>query len=111
MAREVQYVNKLSRTDRYRHWHRAEKGRIIKFAVQYETFIGGKWRPVVRHDTAHGFVHKDLMPPGKHQEKILIKIKDFNTGLTQAENDLRENWKTYKEFFMKEWQRHEGKNE
>jgi hypothetical protein len=108
MAREVQFVNKLSATDRYRHWHRAEKGRILKFTVQYETLIGEKWHPVVRHDTAHGFVHKDLMHPGKRQEKIFIKVKDFNAGLTRAEEDLRENWKIYKEFFMKEWQRHEN---
>jgi hypothetical protein len=111
MAREVLFVNKLSPTDRYRHWHRVEKGRILKFTVQYEALIGEKWYPVVRHDTAHGFVHKDLMHPGKRQEKVFIKVKNFNLGLTRAEEDLKENWITYKELFMKERQKYENKME
>lgn len=111
MAREVLFVNKLSPTNRYRHWHRVDKGRILKFTVQYETKIGEKWHPVVRHDTAHGFVHKDLMHPGKRQEKIFIKVKDFNCGLTRAEEDLKENWTIYKDSFLKEWQSHEDKIE
>lgn len=66
---------------------------------------------MVRYDTAHGFVHRDVMHPGKRQEKIFIKVKDFNSGLTRAEEDLKENWTMYKEFFMQEWQQHESKNE
>lgn len=111
MAREVSFVNKLSPTDRHRHWHRVEKGRILKFTVQYETKIGEEWYPVVRYDTAHGFVHRDVMHPGKRQEKVFIKEEDFNAGLTRAEGDIKENWMAYKDRFLKEWKQHEDQNE
>jgi len=111
MAREVRFLNRISPTDRHRHWHLAEKGRILKFAVQYETQIDEKWYPVMRYDTAHGFVHRDVIHPGKGQEKIFIKVSDFNAGLTRAEGDLRKNWLEYKDIFLKEWKKHETENE
>ncbi|MDZ7362434.1 MAG: hypothetical protein ONB46_17180 [candidate division KSB1 bacterium] len=42
MAREVQYVYEFSLIDRYRYTHLVEKGRILKFVVQYETKVGDK---------------------------------------------------------------------
>ena len=47
--------------DRYRHVHVRAKGRIVFFRIQLETLVGEKWMPVVRYDTAHGFVHRDLL--------------------------------------------------
>ncbi|WP_420886781.1 DUF7718 family protein [Candidatus Kuenenia stuttgartensis] len=37
---------------------RHERGKIVFFRVPYKTRINDKWCPVVRYDTAHGFVHK-----------------------------------------------------
>ena len=77
MVREVRFINKISPTDRRRHWHLGGRGRILKFTVQHETNINGKWYPVVRYDTAHGFMHRDVIHPGKRQEKIFIRVENF----------------------------------
>lgn len=37
-----------------------ERDRVTEFVVQLECFIEGKWIPIVRYDTAHGFAHRDL---------------------------------------------------
>ncbi len=109
--RDVEYVNRISPTDRYRHWRRSEKGRVLKFTVQFETLLEGQWRPVVRYDTAHGYVHKDLIHPHQRQGKIFIVAQSFNEGLTLAEEDIRRNWMKYKAAFLKEWQGHEKEDE
>ncbi len=109
MARKVQYVYEFSPIDRYRYTHHTDKGKVLSFVVQYETKIGDKWHPVVRYDTAHGFVHRDLLHFGKKQEKIFIKVADFNEGLTKAVEDIKENWVTYKNAFVKEIEEHESK--
>ena len=54
----TEYVIRLGSKDRYRHVHIRVRDRIVFFRVQLETRIGEEWMPVVRYDTAHGFVHR-----------------------------------------------------
>lgn len=74
----------------------------MHFRVQFETLIGGKWYPVVRYDTSHGFAHRDLINRKGEVRKTPIFIYDYNDALTFAESDLRANWEIYKERFLKE---------
>ena len=57
----IEYILRIGASDRYRHLHIQQSGKIIFFRVQYETKIGDNWCPVVRYDTAHGFAHRDLL--------------------------------------------------
>ncbi len=59
--KEVEYVIRIGLSDRYRHLHMKEGVKMVFFRVQYETKINNIWYPVVRYDTAHGFVHRDLL--------------------------------------------------
>jgi len=102
IAREIEFVLPFSQNDRYRHYHVRVKGQIIEFSVQYETFINGKWFPVVRYDTSHGFVHRDLLNIKHEQRKTPLFITDRNDALTFAENDIKDNWDLYKERFLRE---------
>jgi hypothetical protein len=95
------YVFMLSDEDRKRHEHISDKGVIAGFIVQYEILHDGKWLPVVRYDSAHGFAHKDLMRPDGRKEKILIGAMDFNEALTMADKDISENWERYRERFLR----------
>ena len=47
MVRKAHYVYEFSLIDRYRYTDLVEKGRILKFVVQYETKIGDKWHKEV----------------------------------------------------------------
>ncbi len=100
MEQTTEYVIRLSPNDRYRHVHVRIRDRIVFFRVQLETFVEGKWLPVVRYDTAHGFVHRDLLDKHGHAVKTPLFNQDFNDALTFAENDLKTNWSSYRERFL-----------
>jgi hypothetical protein len=51
----------LTPEDRYRHSHIRFKSEVLRFVVQYETKFEGKWLPVVRYDTEHGYAHRDIL--------------------------------------------------
>jgi len=100
MEQTTEYVIRLSTQDRYRHVHVRVRGRIVFFRVQLETLVGEKWMPVVRYDTAHGFVHRDLLDKRGHAIKTPLFNQDLNDALTFAENDLKTNWFSYRERFL-----------
>ena len=58
--KESRFTVMLTSEDRYRHHHVRFKRDVLGFVVQYETRLEGKWLPVVRYDTRHGFAHRDL---------------------------------------------------
>ena len=91
----------LTDTDRKRHEHLIEKGKVVGFVVQYETLLENKWTPIVRYDTAHGYAHKDLIKPDGGKEKVLLGIVDLNNALTLADKDINENWERYKERYLR----------
>lgn len=108
MKHETEYVIRLGLSDRYRHKHIRERGKIVYFRIQYETMIEEKWYPVVRYDTAHGFAHRDLINIKGEVVKTPLFIQDYNDALTFTEDDLKANWEIYKERFLKEaslWKR------
>jgi hypothetical protein len=79
--------------------HTRSEGKVTEFMVQYEILVRGKWRPVVRYDTSHGYVvrydtshgyaHRDLMHADGRKEKVELLLRNLNICLTYAENDLR----------------------
>jgi hypothetical protein len=64
--------------------------------VQLECRFNDEWRPVVRYDTAHNFVHRDVLYPSGKTEKTEIPIQDYNEALTFAIRDLTDNWEKYR---------------
>jgi hypothetical protein len=63
----------------------------------------GKWHPVVRYDTSHGFAHRDILDIKGRKTKTPMFINDFNEALTFAQYDIRSNWRFYKEGLLKEF--------
>jgi hypothetical protein len=98
----VEYVTPLGLDGRRRTRHTREYNNVVIFLVQYELNIKGKWYPVVRYDTAHGFAHKDILSFKGEARKERLPFNDFNLALTFAEKDLRYNWKEYRENFLTE---------
>lgn len=77
---------------------------VTVFTVQYETTIAGERAPVVRYDSAHGFAHRDVL----NRDGIIIEKVDLGEGLTFADalnfgqQDIRQNWRTYRQAFFGE---------
>ena len=99
---EKEFIIDLGPADRLREHLIRGRGRIISFAVQYETFRKGKWLPVVRYDSAHGFAHRDLYDIEGRAVKTPLFLRDYNQALTFAEADLKANWALYRERFLRE---------
>src|SRR3989338_8341080 len=100
--RKTSFVTFLSSNVRRRHEHTRMGKHITSFAVQIELFWQNKWTPVVRYDTAHGFAHRDLISPKGKVDKTPLFVQNFNEVLDFSEADLKSNWQSYVERFLKE---------
>ena len=98
--KEVKFIAMLTSEDRYRHHHVKFKGEILSFIIQYETKLEGKWLPVLRYDTEHGFAHRDNVDRKGNKRKTPMFTRNYNEALTFAEYDVKSNWKVYKKSFL-----------
>lgn len=100
MLKEREFIVMLTPMDRYRHKHLRFKKDVLSFVVQYETLFEGKWFPVVRYDTMHGFAHRGLFDKRGNSQKTPMFTEDYSEALTFAEYDIKSNWKVYKIAFL-----------
>jgi hypothetical protein len=96
---EKEYIIPYSEDVRKRHYHKTIKGKVVKFMVQLEVTHEGIWKEVVRYDCTHGFAHRDAYHlSGKHVKEELHL--SFDDALTLADDDIDDNWETYKHRFL-----------
>jgi hypothetical protein len=91
--------------DRVRYFHLTEGKKVIRFLVQYEAFIEGKWREIVRYDSAHGHPHRDILHPDGSQTKEYFPGWSNAEVLTYGQEDIRKRWRDYR----REYEREMGK--
>ena len=74
-------------------------GRVTKFMVQLEVKHKGNWKQVLRYDCAHGYGHRDCYNiKGKHiKDELYLSFED---ALTLADDDIDDNWESYKNRFL-----------
>lgn len=85
-------------TDRLRVHFITERGQVkLIMVIQYEAYIDGKWRAIVRFDAAHGFFHKDIMLPTGEQQKIAKQEFDKKLALKEAIADIKQYWCSYRQ--------------
>ena len=103
---DKEYVFYLSpeRVDRFRYFHRMERGKIVRFRDQYEAWIENGWRPIVRHGTVHGYPHRDLLHPNRSADKREFRGYTVEEVLTLGERDLKANWRRYRDAYEQEMQ-------
>lgn len=80
------------------------RGRIVEFVVQFETFVDGRWKSVVRYDSSHGFPHRDLYDRRGRKVKAHEALKSCSTAeeaLTFALQDINQNWQRYLDRFLR----------
>ena len=90
--------------DRLRIHFITEGGQVISIIViQYEAYIDGKWRAIVRFDEAHGFFHRDVLSPSGEQEKTAQPAISKNLALNDAIAHIKQFWQTYRNIFKDEY--------
>lgn len=102
MLKKIEFTNWYSDGCRVRHTHICSYGKILEFILQLEINIEGKWYPIVRYDTSHGFAHRDYCHPDGSTEKTPLFVSNYNEALTFAQEDINLNWELYSEHFLKE---------
>ena len=102
--RTIEYVYVLSpeETDRLRVRASRIGPEIVAFAVQYEAYLRGRWHPIVRFDTAHGFAHRDLMHPDGRVDKEPLAWDTYNVALTYTTQELKAHWAQYRQRYEAE---------
>ncbi len=98
----VIYLDPNARRNRYRHYHVWEGNEIAEFRIQYEAWIDGEWRTIVRYDTAHGKPHRDVLHPDGTETKEWFTLYNNAETLTIGQRDLTENWQAYRDTFERE---------
>lgn len=94
-----EYIIPYTKDARKRHLHDTIKGKVVKFMVQLEVNYKGNWMEVVRYDCSHGFAHRDSYNFFGKQIKEELYL-NFEDALTLADDDIDENWETYKHKFL-----------
>ena len=100
--KQREFVRRYTDTVRVRQSYLLHKGKILEFVIQLEIYIKNKWFAVVRYDTAHGYPHRDYLHPDGRVDKTPLFCSTYNEALTFAEEDIKNNWELYKEYFIKE---------
>jgi hypothetical protein len=93
------YIVPYSRYARKRHYHKTERGRVVHFVVQLEAEVEGEWKPVVRYDCSHKFIHRDSYNLSGRQRKEELDLS-YEEALTFADEDIDENWEEYQSAFL-----------
>lgn len=106
---EKQFFVDLTPEDRLRHRHFIRRARVICFTVQYETFIKNDWKPIARYDTAHNFVHLDIIHADGSVTKQRVPILDYNDAYTFADLNLKATFKKHKQRFIREMEEYYDK--
>jgi hypothetical protein len=79
-----------------------ERGDVIAFTEQLECYIEGRWRPVVRYDSAHGYAHRDTLDWDGHvvNKFWLDPTKTIKEIIRWVEADLTVNVDAYRAAFL-----------
>ena len=97
---ETSYLLPVWVDTRIRHYHRTATGNVVRFVIQLEVEVKGRWRPVVRYDTAHGYAHVYRINLEGKRKKEKLDL-NFGAALSRAERDIKQNWWSYRERFLR----------
>jgi hypothetical protein len=93
-------------TDRLEVTFTKTRGKAKAFSIQYQAVIRGRWTPVVRYDTNHGYLHRhrfwlDADKQIDDQEPRGEPSADYTIPFKTAYDELSANWRTFRANMMR----------
>jgi hypothetical protein len=74
---------------------RMDGDRVARFVIQAEVKAAGwnkgEWKPVVRYDCAHGFIHRDMLHKDGTAAKVPVDADSLAAALPLIAAELRTN--------------------
>ncbi len=81
------------------------QGKVIEFVIKYIAVIEGEEKEILRYDSGHEIPHLDILGyAGEVRQKVWLPHLTFAQALTQARQDIEENYMLYRERFLR-WKR------
>jgi hypothetical protein len=77
-----------------RHLFRVSKKSIVGFVMQVEirrVTETEEWRPVIRYDCAHGFIHRDMIGSNGIKTKRKLSTQNVKDAISLASDEIRSN--------------------
>jgi len=81
---------------------------LDNFAVIYDAEIEGSWHEVIRYDTAHGYPEMHKLWRSERGIRLPDEGIPYHDLLIKYRNDIRDNYRRYRELMEKELQRRAG---
>jgi hypothetical protein len=99
---DLEFFRQLRTGDVIRVRLDVDRGKVVTFTLQLETFVDDQWRPIVRYDSAHGHPHRDLLDwDGRVIDKFWLAPTMTNKqAVRYAEQDLIDNAVAYRDAYM-----------
>ena len=97
------YLDGNTRLCRYRHHHITKGKEVVEFSIQLEVLLDNTWYAAIRYDTSHGRPHQDVLHSNGTQTKKWLDDLSVEEALTYGHNDIMRNWQTYRDRFIKEF--------
>jgi hypothetical protein len=97
--KQIEYTQLLTDEDKLRIEFTQDRGKILKFVVQYYSLINSRWRTIMRIDNCHGFPHRHVYHLRKMEFKVVLS-KDANTAFTEGKEYILKNFQKIAQNFL-----------
>lgn len=97
--KHTEYTQLLTNEDNLRIEFTQNRGKVLKFVVQYYGLINSRWRTIMRIDSCHGFAHRHVYHLRKKEFKVVL-TKDNNTAFTEGKEYILKNFQKIKQNFL-----------
>lgn len=100
-ATERSYTVYLTHEDRIDVRLRRNRNRVIDFTLNYRARLDGRWKEIIRYDTAHHQpLHRHRFWPPHEGEKDCLQThakQDYSQEFTRWRRHLRTHWREYRQ--------------
>jgi len=97
--KKVEYTISLTDVDKVRIEFAQNRGKILKFVVQYHALAENRWRVIMRIDNCHGFPHQHIYHLHAKKYRVPLDVNN-NVAFTQAKTYIIRDFRKIKENFL-----------
>lgn len=97
--KRANFIYRLTEADKVRIVFTQDRGKILKFVVQYYGLIESRWRTIIRIDNCHGSPHRHVYHLHKKEFKVLLE-SDSAVAFTESKEYILKNFEEIKENFL-----------
>ena len=95
--KRTHFLVELTDGDEIDVWFDVHARRVVAFSVNDRAMVEGKWREVIRFDTAHGRPHVHRFWEAQQgRRRRLLRGPDLGELLSRCIADVRSHWSTYR---------------